>query len=272
MMKKRITAGILIGFFLILFIDIQISLHFLTVKRYEIKDSNLPASFSGFKIAQISDLHNAVFGENNSKIIKKVSAENPDIIVLTGDIVDENTKDFDAVTRLIGELSDIAPCYYVTGNHEAAIYNSGYLSFEQSASEYALFLHNDSVKLQRDNDYILIQGLDDPIFLYSFGDSVRKLSGEDGYKVLLSHRPEKFEDYVEGGFNLVLSGHTHGGQVRLPIIGAVVAPTQKFFPKYVSGLYSDRVTNMIVSDGLGTSVFPIRLNNPPEIVTVELTR
>ena len=271
MMKKRITAGILIGFFLILFIDVQISLHFLTVKRYEIKDSNLPASFSGYKIAQISDLHNAVFGENNSKIIKKVSAENPDIIVLTGDIVDENTKDFDSVTRLIRELSGIAPCYYVTGNHEAWIYKD-YLPFEQSASEYAVFLHNDSVKAERDGDFILIQGLDDPNYLYAFDDSVKKLCGQEGYKILLSHRPEKFEDYVEGNFNLVLSGHTHGGQVRLPFIGAVVAPTQRFFPKYVSGLYSSGVTNMIVSDGLGTSVLPIRLNNPPEIVTVELTR
>lgn len=271
MVRKRIIPGILIAVFLFLFIDIEISLHWLCTEEYEIKDAALPAAFDGFKIAQVSDLHNAVFGKNNSRLIKKVSDAQPDIIALTGDIVDENTKDFDAVTALIKELSAIAPCYYVTGNHEAWIYKD-YIPFEKSASEFALFLHNSSEKIERDGEFIRIQGLDDPNYLYSFGDSVKKLSAEDGYKILLSHRPERFEDYVEGRFNLVLSGHTHGGQVRLPVIGAVVAPTQRFFPKYVSGLYSEGVTNMIVSDGLGTSVLPVRLNNPPEIVVIELTR
>ncbi len=271
MIKRRIFLIIILVLFLLFFIDSQVSLHGLRVERYEIKDPALPEAFDGFRIAQVSDLHNARFGEADSRLIKKISDENPDIIALTGDIVDENTKGFDAVTALIRSLSEIAPCYYVTGNHEAWIYKD-FLPFEKNAEEYAKFLHNSSERLERDGDYILLQGLDDPNYLYAFDDSVKKLSEEDGFKILLSHRPERFEDYVEGNFNLVLSGHTHGGQVRLPIIGAVVAPTQKFFPKYVSGLYSENNTDMIVSDGLGTSVLPLRLNNPPEIVVVELTR
>ena len=271
MKKKRIFLLIVLILFLLAFTDAMVSLHGLRLERYEIKDSSLPASFEGFKIAQVSDLHNAEFGEGNSKLIKKIADENPDIIALTGDIVDENTKDFDAVALLIKKLSEIAPCFYVTGNHEAWIYKD-YIPFEEKITDYVTVLHNSSVKSEREGEKIIIQGLDDPNYLYSFNESVKRLSQEEGYKILLSHRPEKFEDYVEGNFNLVLSGHTHGGQVRLPFIGAVVAPTQRFFPKYVSGLYSENNTNMIVSDGLGTSVVPLRLNNPPEIVIVELTR
>ncbi len=271
MHKKRFFLGLIIFIFAFIIFDILFSLHALRIKNYIIEDKNLPASFDGFRIAQVSDLHNAVFGKDNSRLIQKVRDTSPDIIALTGDTVDENTRDFEAVTALIKELSEIAPCYYVTGNHEAWIYKD-YLPFEKNTAGYAQFLHNSSVKIERDDDFLLIQGLDDPNYLYTFRDSVTALAREEGYKILLSHRPERFEDYVDGGFNLVLSGHTHGGQVRLPFIGAIVAPTQKFFPKYDSGLYSEDKTNMIVSNGLGTSVLPIRFNNPPEIVIVKLSR
>ena len=232
--------------------------------------NNLPASFEGFRIAQISDLHNMSFGKDNEKLIESVKAENPDIIVLTGDMMDDKTRDYDKLERLFEALADIALCYYVTGNHEAEVYKE-YFAFEKRIKDKVKTLHTTSSKIEKDGEGIYIQGIDDPNFTPVFYDDLIKLGEKDGVKILLSHRPEKFKQYVENGFDLVLSGHTHGGQIRLPFIGAFIAPTQGFFPEYSDGLYSDGNTSMIISRGLGSSVVPFRFSNRPEIVIIDLT-
>ena len=143
-----------------------------------------------------------------------------------------------------------------------------------------MILENQKIQITREGESITLMGIDDPSFQedYLFGDSesvarqaIENLQNEsDGYTILLSHRPELFDLYVDTGMDLVFSGHTHGGQFRLPFIGGLVAPNQGFFPEYDAGLFSEGSTTMIVSRGVGNSIIPIRFNNRPEIVVAEL--
>jgi len=175
---------------------------------------------------------------------------------------------------------DIAPVYYVTGNHEARISEYGKLKTALEITGVTV-LENERTVLEKDGDTITLLGIDDPSFTadYLTGDSaaVVKNTLDDlvtegvGYTVLLSHRPELFDVYAESGVNLVFSGHAHGGQIRLPFIGGLAAPNQGLFPKYDAGLFTEGDTNMVVSRGLGNSLFPFRVNNRPEIVVVQLT-
>ena len=251
-MKKTIKI-ILAALAVFCAVNIIISCKWLYTRRFTAVSESLPHGFEGFRIVQVSDLHNARFGKGNSALLEAVKAEDPE-----------------ALETFLKALSDIAPCYYVTGNHEAEVYKE-YFAFEKRIRSYIKCLHTASIKIERDGETILIQGIDDPNFTPIFLDDLEKLGGASGYKILLCHRPEKFSLYVENGFDLVLTGHTHGGQIRLPFIGAVVAPSQGFFPKYDAGEFSEGKTEMIVSRGLGSSVLPIRFFNRPEIVTVELS-
>jgi predicted MPP superfamily phosphohydrolase len=269
-MMKKVIRILLVAFIVFVAVNIAISTFALKTTRFTVNSWSLPSAFEGFRIAQISDLHNMSFGKDNSRLIKKVKAENPDIIVLTGDLMDDKTRDFDKLERLFEELSDIAPCYYVTGNHEAEVYKE-YFSFEKRIRGKVKTLHTNSSAIERNGETIYIQGIDDPNFTPVFYDDLTKLGEKEGYKVLLSHRPEKFKQYVENGFDVVFSGHTHGGQIRLPFFGAVVAPSQGINPEYDSGLYTEGDTSMIISRGLGSSVVPFRFFNRPEIVIAELS-
>ena len=143
-----------------------------------------------------------------------------------------------------------------------------------------MILENQKVQITREGESITIMGIDDPSFQedYLFGDSesvarqaITDLQNEsDGYTILLSHRPELFDLYVETEMDLVFSGHAHGGQFHLPFIGGLVAPNQGLFPKYDAGLFSEGSTTMIVSRGVGNSIIPIRFNNRPEIIVATL--
>lgn len=252
----------------------------LEVNEITIASSRIPSAFSGFRIAQVSDLHNAEFGEGNATLLKMLSECDPDIIVITGDLVDANHTDIDVALSFTEEAVWIAPTYYVTGNHEASISQYDIL---KSGLEIAgvIILEDESVYLERDGKTIALLGLEDPNATINgdlFGEVPamintklsRLVSEETGYTVLLSHRPELFETYVSSGIDLVLSGHAHGGQFRLPFVGGLIAPNQGLFPKYDVGLYAEGNTNMVVSRGIGNSIIPIRFNNRPEIVLIEL--
>ena len=252
----------------------------LEVNKVTIASSRIPSAFSGFRIAQVSDLHNAEFGEGNATLLKMLSECEPDIIVITGDLVDANHTDIDAALTFAEEAVEIAPIYYVTGNHEASISQYDIL---KSGLETAgvIVLEDESVYLERDRETIALLGLEDPNATIKgdmFGEVPamintklsRLVSEETGYTVLLSHRPELFKTYVSIGIDLVLSGHAHGGQFRLPFVGGLIAPDQGLFPKYDAGLYTESNTNMVVSRGIGNSIIPIRFNNRPEIVLIEL--
>lgn len=245
---------------------------------FKITSDRLPASFNGFKIAQISDLHNAELGQDHSEIIRILKEEKPQIIVITGDLIDSNHLDMDTAISFVQQAVTIAPCYYVTGNHEAWIKVDYQKLEDRLLDSNVIILHDEVVIFERDSESIQLIGLDDPEF--SDQDSyiqqivlstkLSNLNLDNRFRLLLSHRSEAFDAYVDNNIDLVLSGHTHGGQFRLPFIGGVVAPNQGFFPKVDAGEYHEFNTTMIVSRGLGNSIIPIRINNRPEVVIVEL--
>ena len=251
----------------------------LEVNEYEITSSRIPQGFNGFRIAQVSDLHNAQFGEGNSKLIELLSQTDPDIIVITGDLIDSRQTDIETALEFARQVIKISPVYYVTGNHEARVaeYENLKMGLEEAG---VIVLENQKVILEQEGESITLIGLDDPSFrkeyLFAGATSVTRVAlselqnESDSYTVLLSHRPELYDIYVESGVDLVFSGHAHGGQFRVPFIGGLVAPNQGFFPKYDAGLFSQENTTMIVSRGVGNSIVPVRFNNRPEIIIVEL--
>lgn len=251
----------------------------LEVNTYEIQSERLPQSFDGFRIAQISDLHNARFGEGNHKLIELLSQTHPDLIVLTGDLIDSRNTDIEVALAFARQAIKIAPVYYVSGNHEARVGEYGALKRGLAEAGVSV-LENQKVQITREGECITLMGINDPSFRtdYLFGDeesvarqAILDLQEEsDGYTILLSHRPELFDLYVEAGMDLVFSGHAHGGQFRLPFLGGLVAPNQGFFPRYDAGLFSEATTAMIVSRGLGNSIIPLRFHNRPEIVVATL--
>lgn len=251
----------------------------LMVSELAIQNEKIPDSFDGFRIAQISDLHNAEFGEDNEKLIGVLKECKPDIILITGDLIDSRNTDIEIGISFAEKAVMIAPTYYVTGNHEARISEYEQL-IEGIESAGVQILENESVVLEQSGECITIAGVADPSFTtdYLFGDSETVTSdilsellvSEESYTVLLAHRPELFEVYVDSKVDLVFSGHAHGGQFRLPFIGGVVAPNQGLFPEYDAGLYTKDDTSMVVSRGIGNSILPFRINNRPEIVLVKL--
>ena len=251
----------------------------LEVNEYEIVSDGIPQNFEGFRIAHVSDLHNAEFGEGNEKLIQLLSQTDPDIIVVTGDLIDSRQTDIEIALEFARQSIKISPVYYVSGNHEARVRE--YEELKMGLTDVGVIvLENQQVQIIREGESITLIGLDDPSFRtdYLFGDAesvikqaIADLQNEsDDYRILLSHRPELFDIYVDSGVDLVFSGHAHGGQFHLPFIGGLVAPNQGFFPKYDAGLFSEGSTTMIVSRGVGNSIIPIRFNNRPEIVVAEL--
>ena len=252
----------------------------LMVNTTTISSSRIPASFSGFRIAHVSDLHDAEFGENNAKLLKLLSGSEPDIIVITGDLVDAQHTNITTALDFATEAIRIAPTYYVTGNHEASLSQYSMLKAGLEAAGVVV-LEDEAVQLERNGEVVTLIGLSDPNFTIRgdvFGEvpdmvntKLKSLMGdESGYTILLSHRPELFESYAACDIDLIFSGHAHGGQFRLPLIGGLIAPNQGFFPKYDAGMFSAHNTHMVVSRGLGNSIIPFRINNRPEIILVEL--
>jgi predicted MPP superfamily phosphohydrolase len=244
----------------------------LTVSEYTVSASEIPAAFDGFRIAQISDLHNAEFGEGNEALLSLLSSTEPDVIVITGDLVDANRLDMEVGVAFAKAATQIAPTYYVTGNHEAGL--SSRRTLLSALEEVGVtVLKNKATVLSRGDDAITLLGLHDPNYTKGsvVADTLGKLTKDvQGYTILLSHRPELMDDYAASGVDLVFSGHAHGGQFRLPFVGGLYAPTQGWFPEYDAGIYESGATTMVVSRGLGNSRFPFRFNNRPEIVVVEL--
>ena len=250
----------------------------LELNRYTISSDRLPEAFDGYRIAHISDLHNTEMGKDNERLLDMLRGAYPDIIAITGDIIDSRNTDIDVALQFTKAAMEIAPCYYVTGNHEARV--SEYDELKDGMIELGVVvLEDECIELEQSGETITLLGVNDPSFQtdYLFGDSetvmqskLQEMIKEDTYMILLSHRPELFEVYRESKVDLVLSGHAHGGQFRLPFVGGLVAPNQGLFPKYDAGLYTEENTNMIVSKGIGNSILPFRFNNRPEVILIEL--
>ena len=248
--------------------------------------SALPAAFDGLRIVQLSDLHNREFGQNNAELYKAVENASPDVIFLTGDLVDEYAAEPVPYARSVGAaLSAIAPTYYVTGNHEWAHGNVVVEEIKAALREAGVtVLSNEFVPLERDGDAILIAGIDDPN-----GSADQKtpdgLAGEiysaydDPFWLLLAHRNNLFNGrYCRLGADLTFSGHAHGGIWRLPFTDGLVDTNLHFLPSFTSGFY--RCTDedcegaeVFVSRGLGNSPrWAFRLFNRPQVAVITLKK
>ena len=277
-LTKKKTICILSGILLILIVWTAWGNTTLELNTYTISSRGLPDAFDGYRIAQVSDLHNAEFGDRNQRLLEMLREAEPDMIAITGDLIDSRKTNIAVALAFAEEAVKFAPCYYVSGNHEARV--SEYQDLKTGLEAAGVTVLDDAqVKIEVSGESITVIGVNDPSFHADYLTSdaavmdrkLSELSSEDaGFTILLSHRPELFDTYADHNMNLVLSGHAHGGQFRLPLIGGLIAPNQGLFPKYDAGLYSDGSTNMIVSRGLGNSIIPFRFNNRPEVVLIEL--
>lgn len=279
MKKKRLVRVAVIACFLALAIwtlwgNTALTLHCITVTS-----DRLPVAFDGYRIAHVSDLHNAEIGDGNETLLNLLREAKPDMIAITGDLIDSRDTDVGVALRFVQGAMEIAPCYYVPGNHEARVSEYAVLKAGLLA-QGVVVLEDKALVLERSGEEIRLLGVSDPSFRtgYLFGDSetvmnqkLQKFSiAETDFTILLSHRPELFEVYGEHGVDLVLSGHAHGGQVRLPFVGGLVAPNQGLFPAYDAGSFVEGNTHMVVSRGIGNSIIPLRFNNRPEVILIEL--
>jgi len=276
-LKKKIPC-VLAGIFLVMIVWTAWGNTALERNTYTISSRELPDAFDGYRIAQVSDLHNAKFGDGNQRLLEMLREAEPDMIAITGDLIDSRKTNIAVALAFAKEAVKIASCYYVSGNHEARV--SEYQDLKTGLEEAGVTVLDDAqVKIEVSGESITVIGVNDPSFHADYLTSdaevmdrkLSELSSEDaGFTILLSHRPELFDTYVAHDMDLVLTGHAHGGQFRLPLIGGLIAPDQGLFPKYDAGLYSEGNTNMIVSRGLGNSIIPFRFNNRPEVVLIEL--
>ena len=251
----------------------------LELNTYTISSSKLPQGFGGYRIAHVSDLHNAEMGKNNEKILTMLRDADPDMIAITGDLVDSRNTDIEVALQFVREAVKIAPCYYVTGNHEARISEYDELKEAMEAAGVTV-LKDAQTEISLTGEFITLIGVNDPSYQtdYLFGDAKTVMNTkleelhteQDRFTILLSHRSELFDTYADHSIDLVLSGHAHGGQFRLPFIGGLVAPNQGLFPEYDAGIYTEGNTNMLVSRGIGNSILPFRINNRPEVILIEL--
>ncbi len=245
----------------------------LELEEYELFSERLPAGFDGFRIVQISDLHGAEFGEDNRRLVEAVRGAKPELIALTGDLISEK-EEIPVVAALCEQLASIAPCYFVSGNHDAG---SRALRELRAALESVgvKYLANEYLPLERGGDRIVICGVEDPIAWATMPDPnkvIASLRAEypDDYVLFLGHRNDFAEKYPLLDVDLILSGHNHGGVVRLPFAGGVLGNNGELFPEYDGGLYHTYCYDLVISRGLvGAGPIP-RFLNPPHIPVITL--
>ena len=277
--KKFIFLAVVAAVLITLVIWIAWGNTALELNTYTVTSARLPEIFDGYRIAHVSDLHNAEMGEDNEKLLTMLREADPDMIAITGDLIDSRNTNVEIALQFAQEAMKIAPCYYVSGNHEARV--NEYEELKTGLiSAGVIILEDTQTEISIEGQTITLIGVNDPSFQtdYLFGDSETVMNSKltelhtdgEAFTILLSHRPELFDVYAEHDVDLVLSGHAHGGQFRLPFIGGVVAPNQGLFPEYDAGIYTDGNTNMLVSRGVGNSILPFRINNRPEVILIEL--
>jgi predicted MPP superfamily phosphohydrolase len=261
---------VLILLFVLLLLDSNLRL---VTTRADISSPKIPPAFDGFAVAQLSDIHAAVFGRDNKALLGKVKKAEPDIIAITGDLIN-NSDDLEIVKPLLHELVKIAPCYYVTGNHE---WDSGAIRelFALLKDAGVRVLRNEYVILEKEGARLILAGIDDPNGPYDMAKPeavitrIREKEGDGPYLVLLAHRNRYLPRLAPLGVDLILCGHAHGGMIRLPFTDGLIGPSREWLPTYTSGLYEAGSTKMFVSRGVGNRTgYPRFLNNPQIAVLV----
>ncbi|MBN2898418.1 MAG: metallophosphoesterase [Clostridia bacterium] len=244
------------------------------VTRHVITTDKLPATSSPIKIVHLSDLHNKWFGENQKQLCDIIEQEHPDIIVITGDIIDSRKTAYEPAISLLEQSVAIAPTYFVTGNHDVAIRD--YRHFLDLVEDTGtIYLDNSSRTISYGDAFIHLHGVDDSnlIGYKAFYENLETLStamDTEQLNILLVHKPRFLETYATLNYDLVFSGHAHGGQIKLPGVGGVFSPGQGFLPKFAAGMIEQDDTKLIVSRGLGNSLFPFRILNNPEVVILTI--
>lgn len=252
---------------IILLVFLYTQNNWIKVTSYDVESAEI---MNDIRIVHITDLHGKVFGRNNKRLIELIKNKKPDIIVFTGDLIDRSGRHFKESIDTLKELQGFRPVYYVPGNHE---YWSGKSDevFKALREANVNVLRCENKNIEINNNKISILGMDETgVDRSIFTESLNEFEKSGGYKVLLSHYPENINEYKACSVNLVLSGHTHGGQFRIPFLGGLYAPGQGFFPEYDWGRYNINGKDFIISSGLGNSSIPIRLFNRPEIVVINL--
>lgn len=253
--------------------------------EYKIDSARIPAAFDGFRMVQLSDLHGAVYGKNSETLIREVKKAGPDIVVMTGDMMDNGRGAVDLAVRLCMELVREYPVYYALGNHEQTLEKGIWQKAKRQLKESGVvFLENNRAELVRNGEMIRLYGLVMPLVYYKdpFGEfekgvnfykkNVQECLGNadrSKYNILLAHNPLYFPACYNWGADLTLSGHVHGGIIHVPGIGGLLSPDLTFFPKYDAGHFEKNGRHMIVSRGLGNR-FLFRVFNPAEMVVITL--
>ena len=261
----------------------------ITTTTHNYENPKIPTAFEGFKIVQVSDLHNKNF---QGALAEKIIEAKPDIVVITGDMIDSRKTSIPDALALIEDIKSVAPIYYVSGNHEqrSPVFEALKLALLQQGVQ---LVDGQYVRLEHEGDAIGLLGIADPLSRFSEYDAnfendsdyvlktvhaiFQSNAVQTDFNILLSHRPELGNAYAQSNVDLVFTGHAHGGQVRVPLLGGIVAPNQGFFPKWTEGIHhftgaDDNTTSVVVSRGLGNSIVPIRIFNRPELVVVTLSR
>lgn len=260
----------------------------LVATEYRFSSRRVPEAFKGFRIAQVSDLQSEYFGEGQKNLLKAVEWGKPDIIVITGDLLDRNHTDFMAAMKAVTGLLKIAPVYYVNGNHEMVLPPAKMHPFYEEMKQMGVHVMFDCCEtISREEDHINIMGLaetsvyaakeigwelgtkfESAVLLEKLHSICQEKDNE--FTILLTHEPQYLTYYATSRPDLIFAGHAHGGQFRLPNGQGLYAPGQGVLPKLTNGFYVEGQTAMMVSRGLGNSIFPLRLNNRPEVVFVTL--
>ena len=276
--RRRLWLRLLILLAVFLLISLYRSNRVLSVERYIFEDPALPSGFEGLRLVQLSDLHGTFFGEDNADLIAAVAAEEPDLIVLTGDLQDRFRETPPQYTWDLGAaMAAIAPTYFVTGNHEWALGDVPALKEGLEAAGVTV-LSNSYTVLERNGDRLVLAGIDDPNGYADqktpeeLAEEIRQEQGDAPW-LLLAHRNNLFADrYSALGAELVLSGHGHGGMIRLPFTDGLIGVDRTLFPTYTDGFYTVDGAQVFVSRGLGSSGPSFRLFNRPQVAVLTLTR
>ncbi len=250
----------------------------LQVTQTEAVLDRLPEGFDGYKIVQLSDLHGHEYGEGNEELLALVREQKPDLIVVTGDVIDQEGQ-MEMIPALAKGLAAIAPSYYVTGNHEWSLGTGAVKELKNVLFQCGVRpLSNQFEVLERNGSQMVLAGVDDP---NGYADQMtpEALFAQIGqqtpglFTLLLAHRNDRFGEYADAGYDFVMSGHGHGGIVRLPFLGGLVGTNRHFFPKWTSGIYTVGDSTLFVSRGLGNNTVPFkgfRIFNRPELAVVTL--
>ena len=276
-LKKRFWLNLILFMMTFLAIQIYIDNNVIEISKYEISFNDLPQEFDGTKILHISDLHSKVFGLDNQQLYDNIKEIDPDYIMITGDMVNASDTNFDIFYNLAQEIGSEYETYFIVGNHELALSNKDYNTIVKTITDFGIkVLDNETITLTKNGQTINLHGMwfnskyyFDDVFTI---DTMEKIMGTDdgGFDILLTHNPKYIDVYADWGAEITLTGHVHGGMVRLPFVGGIFSPERTLFPKYDKGIYTTDSNYMLVSRGLGRGLNGFRLFNKPELGVVVL--